>query len=604
MFIKHNIKKQNNRTYYQYVLTESVRTPKGPRHKSIVSLGDLKPRPAKDWLKLARRVEETLMGQLNIFEKSDHEVLAIVEKIKRRRLSETRETREKGLPKTVTVNPNEIETEEHKEFGPAFLVTYFWDLLNFGEILQDAGLSGPAIQLTFIAVANRLIYPESDYKIPQWAKQTEICALAGFPEENLNDDRMYRLLDELYPRREEIERGLYQRERDLFNLEGTLMFIDFTSFYFEGSCQRNWKAKRGYSRDKRPDCKQFVWGAAIGREGFPIASEVFEGNAQDGPTFPEMLKKIHRRVDVEGRTLIFDRGIATKKNMEFLENSEKRYDWIIAARSWESEDWVEEIESEGWEKIPLTGKVAGCKAPAVNIKLFQGKAESIVLIKSEGRREKDRAIRERQEKKMEEQLTSLSNRVKMGRVKKKEKIWQNVGRLRERYPRVGRYYEVELKGEGKRQELSWEKNEEKLLLDRKMDGIYLLRTNRMDIEEEEIFRAYLLLNRIENIFKDLKGPIKTQPNRHHRTDRAETHIFQCVLALHILTAIEHRLKEKEDTRSWETIRDILKTHQTCSIMIPTTDGETYRIRKPSKMEEEHYKIYRKLGVITGKQAIY
>jgi len=157
-----------------------------------------------------------------------------------------------------------------------------------------------------------------------------------------------------------------------------------------------------------------------------------------------------------------------------------------------------------------------------------------------------------------------------------------------------------LKGEGERQELNWERDEEKLLLARKMDGIYLLRTNRIDIEEEEIFRAYLLLSRIENTFKDLKGPIETQPNRHHRTDRAETHIFQCVLALHILTAIEHRLKEIGDTRSWETIRDKLKTHQTCSIMIPTTNGKTYRIRKPSKMEEEHYKIYRKLGVITGK----
>ena len=114
---------------------------------------------------------------------------------------------------------------------------------------------------------------------------------------------------------------------------------------------------------------------------------------------------------------------------------------------------------------------------------------------------------------------------------------------------------------------------------------------------EDIFKAYNLLTRIEKMFKNMKSLLKSRPNRHHRDDRAETHIFQSVLALHVITAIEHQLKKSNDTRSWETIRDTLRTHQSCSIVIPAKNGITYRIRKPSKMEEHHQEIYRKLGVI-------
>ena len=598
MFLKKNTKKDKGKEYYQYVLVESVRTPNGPRHKSIVSLGDLSSRPAKEWLKLVRKVEEALAGQLNIFEESDKEVLDIVEKIKKRRQkSESKE--EENIPDEITVYPKKIETEEHREFGPEFVVSYLWDLMNFDKILKEAGLSSDACKLTLISVANRLIFPSSDFSIPDWAKATAICELASFERKNLNDDRFYRLLDKLYPRREKIEKALHERELDIFNLELSLLFIDFTSFYFEGSCGKNKKAKRGYSRDKRPDCKQLVLGAAISREGFPIASEIFEGNANDSATFPVMLEKINKRVDTEGKTLIFDRGIATKKNMEFLKSHEKRYNWIVASSYWESEEWVNKINQPGWKEIPLNGKIAGRKNPKVKLKLFGSEEEQIVLVFSEGRKEKDRAIRERQEKKMEEEFVKLSKRITFGKLKDNKKIWQAVGRLKERYPRVNRYYKTELKGEENNKELLWSKNDDQLKKAEEMDGCYLLRTNGKDMELEEIFRTYILLSRIENLFKDLKGPVKTHPNRHHRDDRSESHIFQSVLALHVLTAIEHRMKENGDTRSWETIRDRLRTHQTCSIVLPAVNGKTYHIRKPSKMEDKHHEIYCKLGIISS-----
>ncbi|MEW6096670.1 MAG: IS1634 family transposase [bacterium] len=602
MFVKKNIKRVKGKVYRQYLLVDSVRTPNGPRHRPVVSLGDMKPRPAKEWLKLAMKVEESLAGQLNLFDKTNKEVLEIVEKIRKKRRFEDRKKEEKDIPKKIIVNPQDIETTEHREFGPSFVVSFFWDLLNFDNILEGVGLSKDAVKLTLITVANRLISPTSDLDTPNWADRTAICELAGYPQSRLNDDKLYRLLDKLYPRREGIEKALYQQEMNLFNLEGSVVLIDFTSFYFEGTCKKNRKAKRGYSRDKRADCKQLVLGAAIGKEGFPIATEIFEGNAVDSPTFPWMLKKINKRVDIKGRTLVFDRGIGTKKNIEFLrsQQQDKGYKWIMASRYWEiSQEEEEEIEKFCWKEIPLTGKVAGKRDPKVKVKLLkvEGKEELISLVFSEGREEKDRAIRKRQEKEMEEDIKGISKRIETGRLKDKDKIWQAVGRLRERYLRVSRYYKVSIEEKEDYQELSWSKDDEGLRKVQEMDGVYLLRTNKIDIDEEEIFRTYNLLSRIENVFKDLKGPIKTHPNRHHRDDRSETHIFQGILALHIMTAIEQRLKECGDHREWETIRKALSTHQTCLIVIPATNGETYNIRKPSKMEEEHYEIYHKLGII-------
>lgn len=594
MFIKKNVKKEKGKQYYQHVLVESVRTPKGPRHKAIVSLGDLSPKPAKEWLKLARKVEEAIIGQLNFLEESDKEVLQIVDKIKERQ--RTKEAKE-VLPNEVTVDPEKIETEKHKEFGPSFVVSYFWDLLSMDSILERAGLSSAVRKLTMIGVANRLIYPLSDFRTPEWARQTSLCELAGFPEKQLTDDRLYRHLDKLYPRRTQIEALLHDREKTLFDLDGSLLFIDFTSFYFEGSCYRNKKAKRGYSRDKRPDCKQFVLGAAINREGFPIASEIFEGNASDSPTFPVMLKRINKRVDTEGKTLLFDRGIATKKNMEFLKSHDKKHRWIVASSYWESEEWVEALDEPEWKEIALKGKVAGRTNPKVNVQCFRKEDEKIVLVFSEGRKEKDRAIRKRQEQKMEEDLTKLSQRIQQGRLKDPKKIHQAIGRLKERYPRVNRYYSIELTPQEQNNRLAWKHNDELLKRAYKMDGCYLIKTNRTDMNMEDIFKAYNLLTRIEKMFKNMKSLLKSRPNRHHRDDRAETHIFQSVLALHVITAIEHQLKKSNDTRSWETIRDTLRTHQSCSIVIPAKNGITYRIRKPSKMEEHHQEIYRKLGVI-------
>ena len=131
-----------------------------------------------------------------------------------------------------------------------------------------------------------------------------------------------------------------------------MYLYDLTSTYFEGKALRNPKAKRGYSRDKRPDCKQVVVGLVIGREGFPITHEVFDGNAQDRKTLGRMLDLLKERVGLpEGSTVVVDRGMTYAENLSEIRVRKLHY--VVAARQPERDCWLDEFEDpEGFELVP------------------------------------------------------------------------------------------------------------------------------------------------------------------------------------------------------------------------------------------------------------
>jgi hypothetical protein len=172
----------------------------------------------------------------------------------------------------------------------------FWKRLGLEEILGGLEFPPRAIQLTCAMTLNRLVSPKSEHAMPDWIRSTAVGDLLGVDFAPLTDDPLYRNLDRLHPNRVSIETALAARERNLFNLDPTIFFYDLTSTYFEGQALANPKARRGYSRDKRPDCKQVVVGLAVGREGFPLAHEVYAGNTQDRQTLPSMLDSLEKRV--------------------------------------------------------------------------------------------------------------------------------------------------------------------------------------------------------------------------------------------------------------------------------------------------------------------
>jgi transposase len=594
MYIRKSTRSYKGRTYTNYVLVESAQTPKGPRQKAVCSLGDLSPRPREEWLKLTRKIEDALLGQERLVDQGDAEVAAIVRQVRERR--ENAPLQPSGSAELITVDPSRVTTEQHREAGPIHVGYQFWQRLSLDRILHDCGLPETVRQLACAMVLNRLIAPASEHAMPDWMRRTALVDILDVDFEGIDDDRLYRVLDRLYPHRATIEAALVQRERSLFNLDTTVYLYDLTSTYFEGQCRRNDKAKLGHSRDKRPDCKQVVVGLVVNRDGFPITHEVFAGNIRDHTTLPTMLDRLAEHAGLkEGATVVVDRGMAYDENIAELKKRKLHY--VVASRQPERDRWLADFEdTEGFtpvlrEPSPLN---PGQKKSSIEVKTQTADQQTYVLCRSEQRIAKDRAIRTKQEARLRADIDKLAKRIADGRLVKAAKINQAIGRLKERYPRVARYYRFSY--DEPNRTLSAEFDADKHLHAERLDGCYLLKTSREDLSGDELWRIYILLTRAENAFRDMKSPLAERPIWHHLERRTDTHIFLCVLAYHLLISIEKTLLDKGVHTSWATVRDILKTHQICTVVLPTDDGSSLRIRKAATPDPDVQQLYRQLDI--------
>ena len=264
--------------------------------------------------------------------------------------------------------------------------------------------------------------------------------------------------------------------------------------------------------------------------------------------------------------------------------------YIVAARQEERCQLRDEFEDpEGFVPAHPEGQPPGAK-----VKKVVRDGILYLLCESPNRKEKDRAIRKRQETNLRKDTVKLEKRIETGRLKRQEDIHQAIGRLRERYPRVCRYYDIGYKAETKR--LSCLVRKEKLERAKQLDGCYLLKTDRTDLDGKEVWRTYTLLTRAESAFRSMKSPLAERPIFHQLQQRVETYIFLCILAYHLLAAIEKTLRDKGEHSSWATVRESLKTHQVATVVLPTDGNMTLKIRKGSISEPRHTRLYQLLGI--------
>ena len=604
MYIRKSSRTYNGKTYTNYVLVESVVTPKGPRQKTICSLGDLSPRPRQEWLKLARKIEDALVGQNDLLDRDTNEVAEIVAGLRARRTNETHAQAEPSAssPRTqagalIEVDPSRVTTEQHREAGPVHVGNQFWQRLGLDQILRDRGLSEATCRLACAMTLNRLIAPVSEHAMPAWIRRTALADIFGVSFDALEEDPLYEVLDKLHPHRAAIETALIERERSLFNLDQTIYLYDLTSTYFEGACAHNPKAKLGHSRDHRSDCKQLVVGLVLNRDGFALTHEIFAGNTRDHLTLGTMIDRLRQRVELkEGATVVVDRGMAFDDNL--AEIKARKLHYIVASRQPERNRWLAEFEdTDGFtpvlrEPSPLN---PAQKKTTIEVKICADTDEqTYVLCRSQQRIAKDRAIRSKQEARLLADIEKLSLRVADKKLVKLEKINQAIGRLLERYPRVARYHR--LSHDEKTSTIVSTFDADKHLTAEKLDGCYLLKTDRKDLSADEIWRVYTLLTRAEDAFRDMKSPLVIRPIFHHKERRTDSHIFLCLLAYHLLTAIEKTLLDQGIHTSWASLRDALKTHQVCSVVLPTKDESRLRIRKAATPEPDVQQIYRNLAI--------
>ena len=593
MCIKRTTKRVGDKTYVNHLLVESVATPNGPRHRTVCSLGSLAPAPAEDWLSLAHKIEVALTGQPPLV--ADPQVDTIVAQVHAARRG-TRQTA--GTPDFVAVHTDQVTTEDHREVGPVHVGHQLWQQLDLDAVLAQAGLSARTRALTELMTLNRLVCPRSEHATPDWVRRTALPDLLGESFETLVDESLYQTLDRLHPQRVAIERAVAARERTLFNRDARLFLYDLTSTYFEGQALQNPQAQRGYSRDSRPDCKQVVVGLVLDRDGFPQAHEVFEGNRPDRTTVAAMLDALEKRVGrTPGATVVVDRGMAFADNLQQI--TARGYHYLVASRQGERTAHLEEFEdAAGWQEIvrepPSTNP--GQQKTRVLVKRAVVGDEVHLLCKSDGREAKDRAIREKHEQRLLAALQKLQQRVATGKLKDATKVHQAIGRLKERYPRVARYYTIAY--EAAPASVTWAEHAEKKALAQRLDGGYLLKTDRQDLTNDEVWRTYILLTRVEAAFRAMKSPLCERPIFHHLERRVQTHIFLCVLAYHLLVAIEKRFLDAGLHTSWATLREELTTHQVVTVVLPASNGDVLKIRKGSTPEPRHKAIYATLQIPT------
>ena len=603
MFIKKSSKTVNGKKYVNHLLVESVNTPKGPRHKVICSLGNLDPGPPEKWLGIAQNIEKALGGQLPI--EADPIAEQVVGKIRSKQGIDATPVSADVNAKWLTVDTDEFSMSEAREAGPVHVGHQMWEKLQMADVLTEAGLSKRACLLTELMTINRLVEPSSELATVEWVRRTALPDILGEDVEVQSPTTLYKNMDQLHPQRTKIEAALAENERKLFNLDDTVLLYDLTSTYFEGQSEKNGKAAHGYSRDHRPDCKQVVVGLVVNGDGFPKAHEVFAGNRTDGTTVEEMLTALDQRIgraqeetiEASGRvpTVVVDRGMASDENLAQIKA--RHYHYIVAARHNERDRFLPEFEEQcGWKDVirkPSETNPYQVKS-RLRVKRKQEGEETHVLCISEERIEKDKAIRNKQETRLRADLIKLEKRVREGRLKESNKVSEAIGRLKERYTRVSRYYKMTF-DESSRVFL-WAEDTERKARAMEFDGAYLLKTDRDDLTEEEIWKMYSLLTRIEAAFRDIKGPLSERPIFHQTEIRVETHIFICILAYHLLVAIEKMLRDAGVYTSWETIRKDLKTHQVVTASFPTKNGRELKIRKSTKPEAIHCAIYKILQI--------
>ena len=686
MFFREKTSKHSKLPILQ--LVENIHTHKGTRQRIVVSLGTYLHIPKQHRRTVARLVKERLLGQHSFIE-TETSLMVYVDKVVKKIQTEGKwnsaiSMAEKRSPKAseqasapepqgspaASPSPSKLTAEvfvddvQHgcdRELGPLLIGHEFWNRLHFPTILAACGLMPSQITTAELSVLNRLIAQNSEHSIPDWLNTVAAEELLDVNVDQFGDDRFYRISDTLLKHQEDIETRLYQREQDVFNLSNSIFLYDLTNTYFEGSAAGNQKAEyNGNQKEKRRDCPQVVVALVVDSEGFIRRHRIFHGKMTDATSLKHVIVNVQKEFqDAPLPTLIFDRGVVSKENMELLDSyANGTLKYVIACRPGEESGFIDDFQTQPFCELEGRDPAKNTKN-TVEIFLKELDGMLYLLCKSQGRKAKESAMRNNVEKKLEAALTHLSTQIHNGKENDPVKIERRIGRMKQRYSSVAKYFTITythrefsysrtldsssndmkfpkrltnslqtLKDKAdsnaisfpalntrltaiaakypqayssllihlQQPQLSWETIDEIEEKERKLDGNYLLKTNRTDLQKHQIWHLYMTLSRMENAFRNLKSYLGLRPLYHQKETRVDGHIFISIQAYHLLHAIEYNLRQQGEHSRWATIKRVVSTHRYSTIQLPTVSGQVINIRKPGIAEGIHQEIYQKLGV--------
>jgi transposase len=586
MFLRPNHRDKDGKDHTYWSLVETVRTPDGPRQKTICYLGELNSSAQARWLRTVEVFnDQGETQQLKLF--PSHVALPADD------------------PQVVRVLLKKVRLERTRQFGACFLGLELWRRLALDRFFAQAVDVEPAdvpwSRVAALLAINRLCAPGSELAIEQrWYPSTALDDLLEIEEGKINDTRLYRCLDRILPHKTKLERHLKQRYGALFGAEFDVLLYDLTSTYVEGAAEKNPMVRRGYSRDHRSDCEQLVIALIVNNEGFPFSYETFDGNRSDVSTMETILRMVERKYGKARRIWVFDRGIVSEENLAAIRKRDGQY--LTGTPRSQMKRFEAELLKEDWTRV----------RPEVEVKkvaIRQGE-ETYILCRTSGRKEKEKAIRNRFSNSMETALKGLEKAIVTGRLKDRNKMERRLGKIQARHPQVNDLYDLALRDTVEGVRLFWQIEEDRKSWRESREGAYLLRTNLKAETAEELWSKYMQLTEAEASFRALKSELSIRPLFHQLEPRVKAHVMVAFLGYALWVTLKHLLKRRpsmapnpsasgvDNSQPLSPMRALalLSTLQSADIVLPTTDGHEIRLRRITEPTAEQRSLLQQLGI--------
>jgi transposase len=495
---------------------------------------------------------------------------------------------------SVQVKLSEMKLERARPYGNCWLGCELWRQLElsrfWSEKLPQGRESVSWAQVLQLLVVNRLIDPGSEFRLHrQWFDQSAMDVLLGQDFAVAEKDRLYRCLDRVLKHKQDLFVHLQQRWKDLFEAEFDLLLYDLTSTYVEGEAEQNGKAKYGYSRDGRPDCKQVVIALVMTPSGLPLAYEVMDGNTSDKTTLRGFLDKIETMYGKARRVWLMDRGIPTEAVLQEMRASRQETFYIVGTSRTKVKQYEKQWLELPWQKV----------RDSVEVKLFAKEGELYVLAKSEGRSAKEIAMRR---KKLARLLRKL--RAMRRSCPKRDQLLMRVGAAKTDVGRAFGFVKINLPKAGEevsRETFTFQLDKVKLKEAELRDGHYLLRTNLVGEDPAVLWERYMQLTQIEAAFKCLKSDLGIRPIHHQLEHRVEAHILVAFLAYCLTVTLKHRLRAHAPGLTPRAVLEKLAAIQMLDVSFPTTDGRRLVMPRYTEPQAEQAILLHRLNLTLPQQ---
>jgi transposase len=552
MYLRRHDKKVNGENYEYWSLVESIRSVRGPRQRIVATIGKL---PGLDreerigWEEINRILAGKPRPEPQLFEQ------------------------EEEPPSWATVDISRVTVERLRYFGDVYLGLLLWHKLGFTDFCKEHMAEGREeiswSVMTCILVLARFCAPSSELQIAEsWYDKTALSDLMGVSCDKINDDRLYRALDALLPHKDDLCRHLQKRYGEMFGTTFDFLFYDITSTYFEGSAKGNPQAKRGYSRDSRPDCPQVTIGLVATREGLPLAFEIFDGNRPDVTTTQDMVRVMETKYGKANRVWVLDRGMVSEDNLELMRLTDARY--LVGTPKSLLKKFEKKLLDRRWEEVQPGVEVTLLRSP-------EGINETFLLCRSLGRKEKENAILSRFVTALENKLVKLADQADKGKIRDRQKVERQIGRLLERNSRAASLFTITVTEKDARLAIDIRKNEERHQWAMDTGGSYILRTNWAETDPKTLWNTYIQLTEVEDAFRTAKHDLGMRPIFHQKKDRTQAHILVCFLSLALWRTLQQWMKASGLGTAPRKLLEEMREIKSLDVLLPARE-KTIRLR--------------------------